>query len=631
MYRTSVPVMVHAGLDKEKTLAALRQSGADTVFLAITRKMRFRFSSEEDLALLRELVPYFEAAGLTVGVWVGETMGHDWGEVGEYTSLVMQDGTPLAAAYCPLDPHFSRDICDWIARVAACGEKLMLIDDDFRLSRYSYGMTCFCERHRRAYAERVGEYLTPAEICKKVYTGRGSRYRDEWLGLLGDTLRGFAREIRAAVDRVDPRITVGFCGCLSTWDLDGVESSELAAILAGEGNRPLLRLIGAPYWLTNCRSDRKMHDIVDLERLLAYHVRDLGMTVLSEGDTYPRPRYAVPASYLEGFDTLLHADGNFDGIHKYTMDYYASPAYETGYYRAAEKDRALHEGIERLFGGKRAVGIRHPGIVRTIREAELPEEFEAPGYGLNDGACLIGSCSLPMTFEKDTSACPLVLFGEDARQIDPSRLSHGAVINLTAARILTERGIDVGLQGVGERLLAPTEEFSASGERVKLFGGKVYSVRPKETATVESRFIDDYGERYDGTYRYRNAEGQTFLVLPFTVWRRGDQREEGVLGIYESYERQKQIADFAASLGAPLPALCMGHPDLYLLVKDGEGRRTVGLWNFFADGIETPVVTLPAPPKRVTACLGCTAEPKGREVHLSPIAPHAMAAFEVEL
>lgn len=631
MYRTSVPVMVHAGFDKEKTLTALRQSGADTVFLVITRKMRYRFSSEEELSLLRELVSYYEAEGFTVGVWIGETMGHDWGEVGEYTSLVLQDGTPLAAAYCPLDPHFSEDICRWIAKVAACGEKLMLIDDDFRLSRYSYGMTCFCERHRRAYAERVGEYLTPAEICKKVYTGRGSRYRDEWLQLSGDTLRGFAREIRVAVDRVDPSITIGFCGCLSTWDLDGVESSELAAILAGEGNRPFLRLIGAPYWLFSCPKDRKMHDIVDLERLLAYHVRDLGMTVLSEGDTYPRPRYAVPAAYLEGYDTLLHADGNLDGIHKYTVDYYASPEYETGYCRAAERNRALHGEIERLFGGKRAVGIQHPAIVRTLKDAELPAEFETPGYGLHDGSCLVSSCSLPMTFESDTSSCPLILFGEDARQIDLSRLSHGAVINLTAAKILAERGVDVGLQSVGEPLPAPTEEFCASGERVKLFGGKVYPVEPKEGARVESYFLNDYDERFGGTYTYRNAEGQSFLVLPFTVWRRGDQREEGVLGIYESYERQKQIADFAASLGTPLPALCQGHPDLYLLVKDGEGRRTVGLWNFFADAVETPVVTLPVAPKRVTACIGCTAEIEGNRVTLSSILPHAMAAFEVEL
>lgn len=60
MYRTSVPVMVRQGFDKEGTLAALRQCGADTVFLSLTRKMEYRFSPKEDLALLRELIPYYE-------------------------------------------------------------------------------------------------------------------------------------------------------------------------------------------------------------------------------------------------------------------------------------------------------------------------------------------------------------------------------------------------------------------------------------------------------------------------------------------------------------------------------------------------------------------------------------------
>lgn len=632
MYRTSVPVMIRPDFDKEGTLAALRRSGADTVFLTLTRKTEYRFSPEEDLAMVRELIPYYEAAGFTVGIWIGESMGHDWGTAAPYTPLVLQDGTPLHAAYCPLDENFSHDICRWIGKIASLGAKLLLIDDDFRLTRGTYGMTCFCERHCRAFAEMCGMTTLPTavEVRDLVYTGKANRYRDAWLTLSGDTLRDFARKIRAAVDAVDPKITVGFCGCLSTWDLDGVESAELAKIFAGEGNRPFLRLIGAPYWIAMNPPDRKFHDVIDFERMQAHHVRDLGMTVFSEGDTYPRPRYAVPASYLEGFDTLLHADGNLDGIHKYTIDYYASPAYESGYYRAAEENRPTHAAIERLFGGKRAVGIRHPAVMHTLRDAELPATFETPGYGMNDGACFVSSCSLPLTFEEDGGDCPYVVFGEEARHVSPDLLKNGAIINLTAAKILEERGIDTGLQSVGDPLLLPTERFFESGESVFLFGGTKWRTVPKAGATVESEFVDSDGTRTSGTFSYTNAEGMSFLVLPFTVKRVGDRREESVIGIYESYERQKQVAAFAARLGRPVPAACPGVPDLYLLCKDGGGRRAVGLWNFFADAAHAPHVTLSKTPKRITDTVNCTAALDGDTVVLSDVPPHAMAAFEVE-
>ena len=631
MYLTSVPVMIRPDFDREGTLKALKRSHADIVFLVLTRKMEYRFSPEEDLAMVRELIPYYEKEGFTVGVWIGESVGHDWGTPGPYTPLVLQDGTPLHAAYCPLDRNFSHDICHWIAKVAGYGAKLLLIDDDFRLSRGTYGMTCFCERHRRAFAEAVGMADLPDALRVRdlVYTGAPSRYRDAWLTLSGDTLRNFARKIRAAVDEVDPKITIGFCGCLSTWDLDGVESSELAGIFAGEGNRPFLRLIGAPYWIAINPPDRKMHDVIDFERMEAYHVKDLGMTVLSEGDSYPRPRYAVPAVYLEGFDTLLHADGNLDGIHKYTVDYYASPSYEEGYYRAAEENRPIHEAIDRLFGGKHTVGIRHPAVMRTLRDAELPDTFATPGYGINDGACFVSSCSLPLTFGEE-GEYPAVVFGEEARHVARKFLKGGAILDLNAAKILEKRGIDVGLERVGDPLLSPVELFRDSGERVFLFGGTKWRTEPKSGATVESDFIDADGTRVSGTYSYTNADGDSFLVLPFTVKRVGDRREESVIGIYESYERQKQVAAFARRIGRPLPAECPGYPDLYLLCKDGEGRRTVGLWNFFADTAHTPRVFLSERPKKITGTIACDATLDENSVTLSDIAPHGMAAFEVE-
>ena len=52
---------------------------------------------------------------------------------------------------------------------------------------------------------------------------------------------------------------------------------------------------------------------------------------MSEGDQFPRPRTACPASYLEIFDTALRASGDFKGILKYAIDYTSKPGYEDSY------------------------------------------------------------------------------------------------------------------------------------------------------------------------------------------------------------------------------------------------------------------------------------------------------------
>ena len=53
--------------------------------------------------------------------------------------------------------------------------------------------------------------------------------------------------------------------------------------------------------------------------------------LVTEGDTYPRPRLWVSSSILEGYDMILRADGYTHTILKYMLDYNSSPSYETGY------------------------------------------------------------------------------------------------------------------------------------------------------------------------------------------------------------------------------------------------------------------------------------------------------------
>ena len=81
-------------------------------------------------------------------------------------------------------------------------------------------------------------------------------------------------------------------------------------------------------------------------------LKDKGIELISEGDTWPRPRFVTSAARLECFDMALRADGNIDGILKYMECYVSSAAYETGFVDAHIAHEGLYQQIEQHFSGK---------------------------------------------------------------------------------------------------------------------------------------------------------------------------------------------------------------------------------------------------------------------------------------
>ena len=257
MYTVTVPVMIRDGFDAQGTLAELLRARADRVLLALPRSMKrtedgYRIDADAFMDKIATLIPFYRDAGLSVGVWLGETMGHGMG-VGRgdyaYQPFVSITGRESNGGFCCSDERFRADVCRWAARAAEAGAELIVLDDDWRMNAHGDGIWpgCLCPDHLRRYCERVGEDLTIEEIADRVFTGGGSRYRDAWRSLMGDDLRRLAREIREAVDRVNPECRIGICAAPTAVGMDGADFMEIADALAGD-NDPYVRLIGAPYW-----------------------------------------------------------------------------------------------------------------------------------------------------------------------------------------------------------------------------------------------------------------------------------------------------------------------------------------------------------------------------------------------
>ncbi len=640
MYKITVPTIVTNGhFNKEKTLSELKRCGAHRVALAIDREIDYTFSAPENLNLIEELTKYYKKNGFETLIWLGETLGHSGGPVTnrmKYTYVRPLGAQEDINALCPMDESFIADFSDWVKSIAACGPDMIMLDDDFRLG-IKGGIGCCCDLHLHALEKDLGEKLCREDLPSLVFEGGKNKYRTAWLKAQGNSLKSFAKALRNAVNEINPEVRLGYCTTPCSWDSDGTDPIELANIFAGK-TKPFLRSFGAPYHVRLAM--QKLGAVVEHTRTQGYWCKNSGVELMSEGDTYPRPRTAsTPAAYLECYDMILRATDSTDGILKYMLDYVSHGDYETGYVDAMLRNRKNYELIAKHFDGKTCTGVR-PFVAKQLFEngefsynAATEEELQ---WSLRSAAANFSAqCSLPTSYEKGgVNLC----FGEHARHIPLEDLSLGNVIDYPAAVILEKRGVDVGISFAEPYTFPeakgftdlPCEYFPQEDNYVRLNPGpSLQNIKTKKDARVLSYFKAG-NDTVSGAFEYTNNQGMSFLVLPFDVQR------SNTYGWLDSYCRRRQVTSFVNRAGtAPLDAYLEGnHPGMYIITKKSHNKLAVGLWNLFEDTVYNCPIILAHPVKDITYinCAGTTDKEKEGTVTIStPIYPFSFAGFEISL
>lgn len=636
MYQYLIPLMNDTckGEHIYEYIRQLKAAEADRVLIAFGGLRNDPAEEDALIESLGETVRRFREAGIEPAVWAGSTIGHgvalsvkDLGKKGFEHPLVDIIGRERPQTRCPLDPDFRRLAARQIGRIAGLGVRTIFLDDDFRLSQHGGEFCCACDAHMRRISELCGEELTREELRRLAFTGKPNRYRTAWLQAQGESLCLLAKDIRAAVDAVDPGVCVALCAAHCQWDIDGTTPLELTRILAGN-NPPQLRLHGAPYWAAaNHFYVTELPSVFEHERMFASFCRDTGIALYAEGDAYPRPRYNVPASYLELFDAVMRADGSFTGSFKYMIDYLAPAQYETGYLERHMLDLPLLKQISQMFDGKRACGVAVPTRPQLLKDADLSlgVASEYSPYPLASTA--LATCGIPTVHEEDGLCC--ALFGEAARHIRLEKLEKGAILDAVAAAILAERGVDTGLRSLPQLTDGKVGAFRSATQPDMMVGvrhgeGRFATVRLDEHCQMRLYATTEAGE-IPFAYTYENTSGQRFFTLLYDA-----QALPRVSGLHRGYLMQDLMQESAEWIGrAPLPAFCGGNPGLYCLCKAGEGSLAVGLFNCFADSVLKPVIRLGATYREISF-LNCSGKLEGDTVTLdAPIGAFAYVAFEV--
>lgn len=637
MYTYSIPVMFSSMTEetRPKYAKVFKESQIDRVFLCLNDPMYAAQYMKKNPGKVQDDIQYFRSQEFEIGVWInafghGGPLSHDVNGLQTEDSFTRLEGIDARNeySYCPLDASFSDMYAEVLQQIAKAGPSLIMLDDDYRLNYRNYRMGCTCPLHLAEFYKRIGTEIPKEDLEKTIFSGGANPYRSAWLSLMRDTLIHFAEKMRRAVDAVNDSVRLGICQCWDTWDFEGTDGIELAKAFAGK-TRPFLRTIGAPYHQVSVPLT------IEITRLQAHWSKDQNIEVFTEGDVYPRPRYNVPSRYLEIFDLALLASGETDGILKYMFDYTRPLEYEPGYYQRHIRNSALRSEVMHIFHDKQAAGVYIAEPMRKIENWHLPQDVPE---GISSylatqleasrrSKALLTDNAIPITYSQ--TGHPIWVMGENAWYVEEEALSQGAILDITAASILTKRGIDVGLLDAKPATI--TGEFYMHHEDTitGIQDMQLFAVSCHPSAQIETDLTPG---NTPGTYRYENKNGQRFFVLACSFLREDFKSCTMQANYTSNYYRKQQLVSAIEWISRqPLPvkttAAC---PNLYTLVSENaaKNRIAVAVINAHEDDAFDIPFTLPKDAQSVRF-VGCEGVLDGSTVTISYMEPYGFAAFEI--
>ncbi len=654
MYNTWIPIMPRkfSKTDRERLVSELKRANPEYVMLVYSRILNNPEFEEEVHNLFVECKTFLEENGFRVGVWVAPTIGYGapyyFDNDAPYTHLHTITGEDIPGAYCTLYDDFAENLCSIFKKIASTGVKEILLEDDYTQTGGKVKVeriACCCEKHMEIFRERLGEDITREELHKKVLLEGPNKYRDLWLEIQGETLIKITEKIEKAVHSVDPDIRIGLSANWTSFAIEGVPHNTLAKIIAGK-NRPFVRLTGAPYWgyfpnpfITAIEGARTMSSWYDND-----------VELLSEGDTFPRPRHHVSSAKLENFYTILRADKKTEGSLKYMVDYNSSATYEKGYIDRHIRNAETYKEIDKRFTGE-TVGLNVLQVPQMFKTVEFSEDnklehYNSTGLLLTVSNWFVSENPIPTTYENKEGAT--LVFGEAAKYVTEDILKRGVILDATAAKILMSNGIDVGIKNF-ERVNPPlAEKFLDEDETIIIASPQThhfYKYTLDENAKVLSElYYDTEGlailspkglneeQKYPSCYLYENKDGLRFMVYSFAAESFGAEEIPATTTLFRNYMLPRELAKGIKFLqnGESLPAICFDNPDLYILCKKDGNKLTVGIWNIFQDEAITPEIILDKEYKNLD-CYNCDGVLDGDKVKLkTDIPPYSFVCFTVE-
>ncbi|MBQ8407548.1 MAG: hypothetical protein IJY39_01650 [Clostridia bacterium] len=527
------------------------------------------------------------------GVLIQASIGHGWklNQPSAFQKYVALTTGISPEVCCPLDKGFQKYIRAATARIASTHPHHIMLDDDFRLIFRDGSGGCACPLHLAEYEKLTGEKLSREELCARIAAG-DKECADAFVKTQIDSLTACAREIRAGIDSVDPKIPGSFCACG-----DGTEGAyDIATIMAGEGNPVVVRINNANYCAYNPR------DFAQIMHRAATQIAALGKKpdyILAETDTCPQNRYSTPAAKLHSHFTFTILEGAKGAKHWITRLSSFEPESGVAYRKKLEKYSGFYAKLAEINDDLIWQGCKIP---IPPRPAHMLSKNDTIPTAIN-GWCshVLDRFGLPMHFSPDGEGVYFFDGAKDKYFTDEellSILSGKTVLDSTAAKRLVSRGFGEYLGvDVKDR---PSDALNASGEIFYPCGSSSAQPRIRELIPRSSdvKVYSDVYHLRDGVHKdiifpgvtsYKNALGGIAVVFA--------GESTFAYNLIEAFgflnqTRKAQLAQILQDLDA-LPAYYPG--DAEVLMKAAEmkdGKLFCAILNMSLDVIEDLPLTV---------------------------------------
>ena len=479
-------------------------------------------------AKFRRLKELLKDSGVRVGVLVQSTAGHGWnGKIQisrePWQHAVWADGTS-SPRWCQLDPDFRAYVLEAFRSISREKPAFLLVDDDFG-PKNTEG---FCPLHAARYNAVTGESRTADEWRRLANDGR---LDDPVRRKMEESRRTvpieFAKDIRAAIDSVDPTIPCGMC----TPAKGAGFTREVAFALAGPNTKPFVRIFNAVYGMQHPKDFLfQMQHLRQLEGMM----EGIGELV-AEADTWPQNYWSENARYFSAhllFDVIYGLDGAKIWMSEFERpeDVGSQARYEKVFRDELPKRQALYDLMQ----------ARHPkfhgvtGVVNWgdwVSDSVRCDAWDNP----NPVREVFMPFGFPCEFAKPALKDPRNVFAISRDAVtkmtdDEVRavLSHRAYVDASAAKELTRRGF-AELMGVeatdGDADFYYNGERTADGSAVLRMMGDDSSAFLKPVSgrvevlsafTYRDPFMGKADEKGPALTYFRNAAGGEVAVAGWT-------------------------------------------------------------------------------------------------------------------
>ncbi len=551
--------------------------------------------------------------GLSCGILVQCTIGHGYplNEQNEFQDYIPLNGDAPYGTVCPYDKNFQEYLYEQFKILASYNPAVIMVDDDYRLmNRAAHG--CACPLHLAAVEKRVGKAVSREvlyEILKNPAHPEYALYHDAYVDSVKESLLEGARAMRAGMDAIDPRLKGIFCLCGQSTEF----ASDIAVILAGEGNPPTVRVNNGNYTPAGPRylsapAFRMAQEVAFLDERVK--------VILAETDTCPQNRYSTGAYSLHSHFTLSILEGAAGAKHWITRLSTYEPESGTAYRKVLGKNRGFYETLSALVPTLQYDGCRIP--LQSVPQYTFPHQSSSEHWSY----CVLERLGLPLYFSKADGGA---VFFDDARADGFSdeeiekMLSGTVVLSGEAARTLERRGFS-HLTGVKAR---DWEGVQITGESIGLGIDRKCARQQKALELIPAVGAEEISTLYHlkggketvplfpGCVYFENEKGGRCIAFSGTP---NTPFHYGAAFSFLNQSRKEQFIKLLSRAGN-LPLYYKGDEEVYFKFARGDDGCGYGfLFNIGTDPIEEITLVSEKPVKKI---LALSPDGKWQEVEFS--------------